>query len=65
VVGIRLFGIVANPLFIAHGAAADLMPVLLLHRVPLPINIAHRVRTWRGRCRAAVTTKRACATTEH
>lgn len=50
-VGIRLFGIVANLAFIAYGIEAGLMPVLLLHAVLLPINAVHLNRALRDRLR--------------
>ena len=45
---LRLLAIVSNILFIVFGAAAHIHPVLLLHVVLLPVNLA-RLKQIKGR----------------
>jgi hypothetical protein len=37
-VALRAFAIASNVLFVVYGAAADLLPIIVLHAILLPIN---------------------------
>lgn len=45
---LRAFAIASNVLFIVYGAAAQLMPIVLLHAILLPINGWSLGRQWGG-----------------
>jgi hypothetical protein len=47
--GLRAFAIASNVLFIAYGAQANLLPIVLLHAVLLPINSWSLGILWAGR----------------
>jgi hypothetical protein len=50
---LRLLAIVSNALFICFGALAHIHPVLMLHLVLLPINVARLMEIALSRCGAA------------
>jgi CRP/FNR family cyclic AMP-dependent transcriptional regulator len=59
---LRLLAICSNVLFISFGALADIHPVLFLHLVLLPVNIARLVQSRReeqGRTRTSFWSARA------
>lgn len=47
--GLRAFAIASNVLFIAYGAQANLLPIVLLHAILLPINSWSLGILWGGR----------------